>query len=76
MKKLFLVILAGGIMFTACKKEEKEILNIYQQKRYEIKNPDFVLIDKNFFSNGCFGELYVNNKNLADTLFVIKKDNE
>lgn len=74
MKKLFLVLLAGEIMFTGCKKEEKEIAKVNQpMKKLEIVNPDFVLVNENYISDGYIGELYVNNNNIGDTLFVIKK---
>lgn len=73
MKKIFLVILAGGILYTACTKEEKKIMKNNKEKKLEIKNPNFILISENYISNNCIGELYVNKNNLADTLFVIKK---
>lgn len=60
---------------TVCKKEEKEMPNNVKQNKLEIKNPNFVLVDKNFISGNCIGELYINMNNVADTLFIIKKMN-
>ncbi|MCX7863186.1 MAG: hypothetical protein N2449_09365 [Bacteroidales bacterium] len=73
MKKLFLVFLAGGIMFTACKKEYNEPLNANRKEVLMIRNPEFILVNKEYVSENCVGELYINRKNIADTLFVIKK---
>ncbi|NSW46360.1 MAG: hypothetical protein HPY79_11155 [Bacteroidales bacterium] len=73
MKKLFLLLLSGGIMMTACKKEDVKKEETHQLKRLEIKNPNFILINENYISGGCVGELYVNYNNIADTLYIIKK---
>lgn len=45
----------------------------HQQKKLEIKNPNFVLMNENFISGNFIGQLYINTNNIADTLFIIKK---
>jgi len=65
MKKVFLLILAGGIMITACKKEEMESTNNNLASNLK-------LIKENVFENGLLGDLY-QNSNDGKMLFVIKQ---
>ncbi|NMC98359.1 MAG: hypothetical protein GYA62_01365 [Bacteroidales bacterium] len=64
--RTFLVILAGGIMFTACKKEDLKPSN----------NSDiscnFKLLKQNVSDNGFVGDLY-ENTNDGKMLFIINE---
>jgi len=65
MKKVFLLILAGGIMMTACKKEEMKSTNNNLASNLK-------LIKENVFENGYLGDLY-QNPNDGKMLFIIKQ---
>jgi len=60
MKKVFLLILAGGIMMNACKKEEmKKETN---QQGHSWKTSDWVIIKSNVVVNGIVCDEYMNKK--------------
>jgi len=62
MKKLFLVILAGGLIFTACKKDEKETPSQTNLSQSSWKTSDWVLTKTNVKINGTASDEYTNKQ--------------
>jgi hypothetical protein len=73
MKKVFLLLLAGGIMMTACKKEEMKKENyVYKNGSISIYNPKFKLVKENYNKNGGIGNLYIDENNPIISLFEVE----
>ncbi len=67
-------------MFTACKKDnempKKENGFIYNSTGIVIENPNFKLIDNNYYDNGCFGKLYYDENHPTITYFEVIKSSK